>query len=219
MAAQPIDLTAACRFVASTFYGERGVWLYDAFETINKVFFDGELPCPNIVVALTAHGKCLGWSASPLSAPPTICIHPSTFGGSEKADPWGFPPRWLGRRFVFDVLLHECIHVSVNYRLGGANGPTSHNNPQWIGEVNRIAPLLGFSGIDAAMSKSKRVPLEGCPPTKRGRQQTRVQKVTGGNVPFRAVTSFPIGLRAEQEIADWYYTARVLPDASLLRPQ
>lgn len=40
-------------------------------------------------------------------------------------------PAWLGWRYALDTLLHECMHVSVAYRLGGSTGPTSHNCDAW----------------------------------------------------------------------------------------
>lgn len=134
-----------------------------------------------------------------------IAIHPSVFGGSEKKDPWGVPPAWLGRNFAFDVLLHEMIHLSVEYRLGGRTGPTSHNEPAWIAEVNRLAPLLGFEGIQARKSVTKRVPVEDAAFTKRGKRPTRVVRTTEGNVPFECVAGFPSALRQHRGTAATFY--------------
>jgi hypothetical protein len=76
-----------------------------------------------------------------------------------------------GDRYALDVLIHECIHVSVRYRLSGPSaGDSSHNNPEWIAEVNRIAPLIGLSGVDAAMSK----------PVREG---TKIRCASKGNIP------------------------------------
>jgi hypothetical protein len=101
-------------------------------------------------------------------------------GRNRKDDPWGFAPDLLGARFALDTLNHECIHVSIHYRLGGGeSGESSHNNPEWIAEVNRIAPLIWLDGIDAGMSKVVR-------------EGKKVKRKSLGNVPYDpAVCKFP----------------------------
>jgi hypothetical protein len=200
----------AARLVAQTYYGDEGRWLCDAFEAINHAYFDGELPYPHISIELTAHGGCLAWCASHDSRPPRIAIHPTLFGFREIENPWGLPTEWLGKAMAFDALLHECLHVSVYYRLGGAVGPTSHNNVQWVSEVNRIAPYLGFADIKAGRQIASRVPIEG-ETTKTGKPKTKVQKVTNGNISFRAVAGFPHVLRCERKEAAQYYVADKVP--------
>ena len=205
-------IESACKRVAETFYGERGTWLYRAFEAINAELFFGELPYPLISIEITPHSRCLGWCSSTDIRPPRIAIHPTLFGVREQGErvPWGVPGTWLGKRFVFDVLLHECIHASVHYRLGGYIGPSSHNNEQWISEVNRVAPLLGFSGVRAGRQVAKRVPVPG-KFTKRGKAVTRVKKVGLGNVPYSAAASFPLSLRVHKETATRHYRCGRLP--------
>ncbi|MEM7132104.1 MAG: hypothetical protein AAF702_37710 [Chloroflexota bacterium] len=200
----------ACHLVAETFYGEQGRWLYAAFDAINAAWFEGALPYPHLILSLTAHGRCLGQCAASDRHPPTMIMHPSVFGGTAAKEPWGVPSEWLGQSFAFDVLLHECIHASVHYHLGGMTGTTSHNDPQWITEVNRLAPLLGFEGIEAGRSTTKRVPVDG-PLSKRGKRPTGVKRVTEGNIPFEAVATFPYGLRRYLGIAEAYYKDGVLP--------
>ena len=82
---------AACHVVAETFYGRRGAWLYQAFRAVNTELFCNELPYPLIILTLTAHGRCLGWSRSEEERPPQIAIHPSVFGGTERLNPWNVP--------------------------------------------------------------------------------------------------------------------------------
>lgn len=79
---------------------------------------------------------------------------------------------------------HECIHLSVHYRLGGwkGTGESSHHNPHWVAEVNRIAPLIGLPGLHAGMNKVKRV-------------GGRVKRATDGNIPFAFVAGFPDRIR------------------------
>jgi hypothetical protein len=98
----------------------------------------------------------------------------------------------------------------VNYLLGGATGPTSHNNPQWVTEVNRLAPLLGFSDIQAGRQVAKRVPIGG-KLTVTGKPRTTVKRVTEGNIPFSAVSGFPRALRLHLNTAEEYYTSGELP--------
>ena len=205
------EIQKACRIVAGTFYGNDGLWLCDVFEVINAAYFEGELPYPHISIEITAHSACLGWCSAHVGRPPHIAVHPTVLGPRETDNPWGVPTNWLGRAFAFDVLLHECIHASVHYRLGGATGPTSHNNLQWVSEVNRLAPYLGFRGIEAGRQVARRVPVEGAELTKRGKLPTRVVKVDLGNIPFRVVASFPQGLRSHLGTAKQYYRAGKLP--------
>src|SRR5215472_8474984 len=162
----------ACRIVAEHYYGDRGLWCYRAFDWINRTLFFDELPPPLIVITLTPHGHCLALTHWALDRPPVIRLHPSLWGGTEKATPWGIDADQLGPRYALDVLIHESTHVSVRYRLGGpTRGDSFHNNPEWMSEVNRIAPLLGLIGINAAMSKVKR-------------DGKKVRRVCEGNIPL-----------------------------------
>src|SRR5262249_2421895 len=68
-----------------------------------------------------------------------------------RSGPWNIPAEILGPCYAYHVLLHECVHVSVDYLLGGFESHpdyrtywTSHNNPLWVGECNRIAALMGL---------------------------------------------------------------------------
>jgi hypothetical protein len=187
-----VSIEEACHLVAEHYHGQRGRWTYKAFDWINSTLFAGELPCPLLVLGLTAHGRCLGWTRSPITRPPTIMLHPSIWGGSEKEDPWKIPPDILGARYALDVLIHECMHVSVNYRLGGpSDGDSSHNNPEWIAEVNRIAPLIELPGVQAARSTVKR-------------DGNKTHRVCDGNIPFVAAATFPYAVRKLRGELDYY---------------
>src|SRR4051794_35103110 len=165
------EIERACRLVAETYYGSQGLWLCDAFQAINRAYFGDALPYPHLTIEITPHSGCIAWCSAHDERPPRIAIHPTLFGFRELPNPWGFPTDWLVKALAFDALVHECLHVSVHYRLGGATGPTSHNNPQWVAEVNRLAPLLGFPGIHAGRQVPKRIPIEG-ETTKRGKPRT-----------------------------------------------
>lgn len=204
-----------CRWMAERYYGRQGLWLCDLFEAVNEQLFLGELPYPHICIELTAWGHCLGYSAFPILHPdrePTILIHPTLFGtrsASKTAGPWGIPARWLGRSFVADVMVHECMHLSCRYRLRLSREAESHNNPSWIAEVNRLAPLIGFEDVRADMSKVRRMPIDG-PLTKRGKQPTKPMRVTDGNIPYDIAARFPDSLRVHRQIAaDWYMSGNI----------
>ena len=190
------EIEAACKLLANHYYGERGEFAYQAFDHINATFFSGDLPTPNIQWLLTSFGHCLGFTSPTVKTrvPPLVALHPSILGGGLSDDPWGIAQKYLGACYAYEVLLHECIHVSVHYLLGGNTGESSHNSPQWISEVNRIAPMIGLDGINAAMSKPKRVAAESGF-TKTGKPATTVKRVCDGNVPFKAVSTFPHGVR------------------------
>jgi hypothetical protein len=201
----------ACKRIAGFYWARKGLWAYEAFEFINATYFDGKLPWPFIQWGLTPHGHCLGFTQSS-DDPPVITLHPSVLGGTEKEDPWSVPPPWLGACYAFDVLLHETMHVSVAYLLGGwrDKGHTSHNNTAWIAEVNRLAPLLGLHGVQAAMKKPKRLPIPGLT-TKTGKPATKVVRVTDGNVPHGAVATFPYGVRMHLGSAADHYVSGGCP--------
>ena len=190
------EIEAACKLLAEHYYGKPGTLAYEAFDHINATFFDGNLPAPNIQWLLTPYGRCLGLTGFMVSenVPPIVVLHPTMLGGGPSKDPWGIDRKYLGSYYAYETLLHECMHISVRYLLGGYTGESSHNSPQWISEVNRIAPMIGLNGIQAAMSKPKRVAAESGF-TKTGKPATTVKRVCDGNVPFESVARFPHGVR------------------------
>lgn len=196
----------AVRVIAQTYYGDNGLWLCRAFDAINRKLFGGTLPQPLITIEMTRWSCCLGWCWLSEGLLPRVVIHPTILGVGQgnSQPPWGLPRRWMGRRFAFDVLLHECVHISVRHRLGGYDGPSSHNNEQWISEVNRLCPLIGLRGIEAGRQVPKRV-------QKKDKTGTVVKKVDEGNLPFHAVASFPHGIRVHQRTAARFYRSGRLP--------
>jgi hypothetical protein len=203
------ELDAACRLVAAQKDGPAGRWAYQAFDYINRTYFDGGLPTPLILWTITEYGACLGLTRP--STPAFIRLHPALLGARRTANPWGVPAAHLGVRLAFDVLLHECIHAAIDARWGGwaGRGPTSHNNELWIAEVNRIAPLLGLT-LTAARSTTKRVPVEDGATGPRGKPRTKVERTTEGDVPFAAVAKFPYAVRLHRGQGD-YYLGTALP--------
>jgi hypothetical protein len=79
----------------------------------------------------------------------------------------------------------------VDYRLGGwrGKGESSHNNRLWVGEVNRIAPLLGLHGVTAAINK----------PVRCGK---RIVRKSQGNIGIAC--HFPHDARAYLAQSDYY---------------
>ena len=189
-------IETACKLLANHYYGKPGTFAYEAFDHINATFFSGDLPTPNIQWLLTPYGNCLALTGFIVSknVPPVVILHSALLGGGPSKDPWGIARKYLGTYYAYETLLHECIHVSVRYLLGGNTGESSHNSPEWVSEVNRIAPMIGLDGINAAMSKPKRVAAESGF-TKTGKPATTVKRVSDGNVPFNAVSTFPYGVR------------------------
>jgi hypothetical protein len=161
---------AAYRLIADHLYGELGRFAYAAWGHINGTYFGGALPETFILWDLTDYGRCLGWCRSAEDGPPIIKLHPNLVMPSDREAAraqlarWGIPVETFGPCFAFDVLLHECMHANVEYNLGGwrrLDGAqrskwTSHNNPLWVAECNRIAGLLGFRPC-YTMKKYKRV--------------------------------------------------------------
>jgi hypothetical protein len=203
----------ACLIVAEQVYGRKGVWAYDSFVFINDVYFDGRLPWPYILWELTAYGSCTGWANTvrDKSQPPIIALHPSLLRGTEKEEPWNIPADWLGPSLVFDTLLHECMHVHIDYNLGGHDGRSSHDCKRWIRQANRLAPLLGFPDVHFGVTKTIRVPDHSAPRTVRGKVATRVVRRSTGNVPHRVVVGFPPSLRGFLGQAGDYYRMKTLP--------
>jgi len=201
-------LILASKDLAHVYWGDQGAFAYQCFEYVNEHFYEGRLPWTMIQWAPTPWGKCLGQTR--LSANPVITLHPSIMT-PRSPHPWLVAPGYLGAAFVYEVVLHECMHVWVEYVLGGSTGESSHNCPEWIGEVNRIMPMLGFHGVRAGMTKPKRVPVLG-EQTKTGKPLTKVTRVTDGDLPLEAISSFPHGVRQLLGLMD-YYRRKELPFA------
>jgi hypothetical protein len=70
----PREIVQALDLIADYYAPRHGQWACRAFDAINTTFFDGRLPRPLIVWALTAYGRCLGLTK--LTERPTIVLHP-----------------------------------------------------------------------------------------------------------------------------------------------
>jgi hypothetical protein len=180
---------AAYHLIANHVYGRNGDFAYRAFEHINASYFAGRLPEPLIVWDLTSWGGCLGWTRSSEQGPPVIKLHPSLISpatdrrGNRPREVWRIPQELLGHCYAYHVLLHECLHAGVNYLLGGIESHpdrksywTSHNNPLWVAEVNRVARLTGLD-LTFQMKSYRRIDAE---PSKDGRKRRKLVYTTDG---------------------------------------
>lgn len=144
--------------------GNIGGWAYDTWETHNWQYFDGVLnPCA-IIWGLTPHGAKLGFYSGWLNR---ITLHESLvdpkfdkLNSSGGKHVWGQQADAFGALYASDVLLHEMIHQKIHQIYGHdgsqEGGNSSHNNPLWVAEVNRLAPLLGLS-CQAEVIRQKRI--------------------------------------------------------------
>ncbi|MBN2304026.1 MAG: hypothetical protein JXQ72_06105 [Anaerolineae bacterium] len=117
-------------------WGDYGAWAYDTWASYNATYFDGALEPPGILWGLAPNNRKLGNYDTEFQI---ITLY-SGLLDTEQTNLWGLDA-WLARDLARDVLLHAMIHQKAgtsgcNYR--------SHNNEEWVNEVNRIAPLIGL---------------------------------------------------------------------------
>jgi hypothetical protein len=209
------QVRAAYRLIARHVYRMAGLgdFAYRAFEYINETFFANGLPEPLILWDITNYGKCLGWTRSPADGPPIIKLHPSLVAPADnpwrRGNPWGILPGCVGHCYAFHVLLHETVHVSVNYLKGGIESHpdysskwTSHANPLWVDEINRITGIMGLD-VTYDMKRYRRVPTGGV--TKNGKPITKVEFSCDGPDPEH----FPENLPGSPD----FYRSKKLPFA------
>jgi len=128
-----------------------GPFAYQTWYDYNQRYFDDQLLPVPIVFGLVPHGRALshydGYRRREL-------LHPSLFV-PQGENPWHVLPI-LGRLLAAEVILHDMIHMRV-WQLCGSRGKgaSSHNNPFFIREINRLAPLLGLPA-NASLIKQQR---------------------------------------------------------------
>jgi hypothetical protein len=186
------QLHQAYRLIARHLYRRRrlGAFAYAAFDHINATHFAMKLPETLVLWDITEYGHCLGWTRAAADGPPIIKLHPAVVSPSSFDERiWNMPRDWFGLAFAYDVLLHECVHVAVNYLHGGwemlagrRSYWTDHNNPIFIAECNRLAPMLGYTGDPFTMKRPTRVVIPGAF-TKRGRPKTKTVRIQAGSAP------------------------------------
>jgi hypothetical protein len=177
------ELLSVMKQVAEHYYGALGSFYYEGFEHINWTHFGGDLPVPLLQVAMTPYGRCLGYTLSRESRQPVIRMHPNLIKKGNAGE----------MLYNYEVLLHECCHIAVDYIVGAGMGDTSHNCEGWLELVNKLSPEIGLTNINAQ-------------PTKAIREGKAVRKGTIGNVSQGDLSRWPHSLREPS-----YYAVTPLP--------
>lgn len=134
-----------------------GAWSYDTWQAHNEAYFEGRLEVGGILWGLTPHGHALGHHNGLYNV---ITLHESLLRPSS-SNPWNMGDQ-LGLSLASDVLLHEMIHQAIEQQYGSSGRElspgrnSSHNNPYWVAEVNRLAPLFGLPAT-AQVVKQRRI--------------------------------------------------------------
>lgn len=174
------DVTTQLKDFAKYCWGEHGTWAYNEWEKHNEKYFKSQLKIAGIVWGLTPHGHLLGYYSHWSNV---ITLHSSLIE-PKSSNPWYLDDNVYGKKYASDILLHEMMHQTIhqNYSPEEQNGKSSHNNPAWVAEVNRISKLLGFN-IKASLIKQKRI---------NGKVKWTAED---GCIENRKLSQFPYGLR------------------------
>lgn len=137
-------------------WGKWGAWVYDEWREHNGRYFADKLKVGGIVWGLTPHGRSLGYYQPGFNV---ITLHLSLVEPKSES-PWNLHRNLLGARYASDVLLHEMVHqhieqAEIKAAVVGKISP-DHNNSAWIGEIIRVASLLGLE-IKAEVVKQRRI--------------------------------------------------------------
>jgi len=165
--------------------------LYDYWEIINSILYEGKLPPPLITFENMTYGKALAVCYSDYG-------HIRIKRPSHKIAPEINPD-------TISTLLHENIHYAKPYLIEDYNFTvippkgadiTSHNCPYWISEINRIHKFIIGEELNANFSKVKRV--EGA-----------VTRVSLGDLERKEVSCYPTKKR-DIDLIYKYLTERLL---------
>jgi hypothetical protein len=121
-------------------FGNFGAWIFDEWKQLNDAFFYGENIVGEIIWGSTPQDRSLGYYSPNENL---IVLHKTLMRPVYPTANLKWELSHLNKRKVSDVLLHEMIHQRV-HQTGGWEGENSHNNSQFVNEVNRIAKLLGI---------------------------------------------------------------------------
>jgi hypothetical protein len=121
-------------------FGNLGAWVFDEWKQLNDAFFHGKNKVGDIIWGTTPQDRSLGYYSPNENL---IVLHKTLMRPIYPTTHFKWEPCDLNKRKVSDVLLHEMIHQKVHQR-GGWEGENSHNNLQFVNEVNRIAKHLGL---------------------------------------------------------------------------
>jgi hypothetical protein len=132
---------AELKIEAAHVFGDFGAWVFDEWKRLNDVLFYGNNVPGTIIWEKTPQDRSLGYYDRVENL---IVLHKTLMRPVYPATGLTWEPRRLNTRRVSDVLLHEMIHQKI-HQTGGWRGEDSHNNEQFVNEVNRIANLIGLN--------------------------------------------------------------------------
>ena len=165
-------------------FGNFGAWIFDEWKKLNDTFFFGENIVGEIIWGSTPQDRSLGYYSPDKNL---IVLHKTLMRPIYPTSNLKWRLRHLNKRKVSDVLLHEMIHQRV-HQTGGWAGDNSHNNDQFVNEVNRIAKLLSLD-IKAKVIQRKAI---------HGKATPRVEP---GCLNHKELSNFPYSSRAH----NYYY--------------
>lgn len=122
-------------------YGDAGAWVYDEWKKLNATFFHGKNKIGEIIWGKAPQNRNMGYY---LVDENLICLNKSLMRPIYPTGGLRWEIHRMNKKIASDVLLHEMIHQTV-HQSGGWVGETSHNNEKFVGEINRIAKLLGLN--------------------------------------------------------------------------
>ena len=171
--------------IATRAYGKDiALDMYDYFDMLNNRLYDGKLPYTLITFEILAYGRCIGLT--------------NTSNGHIriKKPPKGTPINFDGP--TLGILLHEMIHYANNYVAinhdvhVSASMQSSHMNPYWIGEINRIHKIITGDDLNAGPEKMKRV-------------GKKVKRVMTGSLTRDQISRYPMSLDPDLVLDYLYY--------------
>lgn len=191
-------MTPTYREAAAVFWGQAGVYAYDAYDRVRARLYP-ELPAQlPIVIGLTAYGHCLGLTRGCWEHGPRVTLPPEIFRGTTADGAVRDVPG--GARQVDDTLVHELLHVSLVL----AGRQQQHDTEDWYRAVRRLSPAVLGRELEVrrgAGRRSVRVPNPKWEPGA-GVPKTVVRKrAVEGAVQHADVARWPQAFRPEDY--DW----------------
>jgi protein gp37 len=191
---------ADLRSLCADYHGEKGDFAYAAFAWLNETVFEDRLPVTLIQWALTSYGHCLGFTQNKKNEnnPPVVTLHPAIWSPAGHGTGWSrtIP---AGRRYALDVVLHELIHVEVNYLMRGRSGKSSHDCIEWCQAITTASQKLKGTMLE--------LPPFRAAPTKRYRENGRqARRTPDGCLSMEQIAGWPHSVREPS-----YYGSRALP--------
>lgn len=177
-----IDIQTYIDIIARSYGEGPAVELYQYWNAINHSLYEGILQAPLITFEIMPYGACIGLTNKDRGH--IKLKHP------KKGQRLEITPRVIG------VLLHETIHFAALYLDTGdyrrKSYETSHNQPFWISEINRIHKVITGEDLGAEMTKVTSV----------NGKSARVNK---GLIPLIGISAYPYSLKVVNQAAEYLY--------------